>query len=131
MYLGFDELNKVCFTYKILFCILRQLSCSCLNDKNLKQMIFFYQMNCLYCIKMSLKEIIEKILLNWHFCHENLKGVDFLVIFKTLKFSGVEGVHVWQAITSSKIKISYWSFIFNLRIIFNITRNGYLTKCFL
>jgi len=36
-----------------------------------------------------------------------------------------------RLITSSKIKISYCSFIFNLRIIFNIIKNGNLKKWFL
>jgi len=42
----FYELNKVYFTYKILCCILRQFSCSCLNDKNLKTNDYFSIKKC-------------------------------------------------------------------------------------
>jgi len=39
----------------------------------------------------------------------NFIGVYFLILFTTLNISGVEDVHIWQAITSSKITISYRS----------------------
>ena len=46
--LVFDELNTVCLTYKILFCILRQFSCSCVNNKNLKTNDYFSKQRVVY-----------------------------------------------------------------------------------
>ena len=60
------------------------------------------------------------------FFYKNFKRVDCWIIFKTIKCSGVEGVHVWQAITF----LPEWSFIFNLRIIFIITKNRKVKKYF-
>jgi len=46
---------------------------------------------------MSLNEITDKTRF-FAFLYDNFKGVDFLIIFKTLKLSSVEGVYVWQAV---------------------------------
>jgi len=99
-------------------------------NKNLKQIFIFLQ-NDLFALHL---DVIER---NYRrdpaylaFFHENLKGGWLFGHFQTLKFSEVEGVYAWQAITSSKNKyfLLEKSFIFNLRIIFNITKDGNLKK---